>query len=155
MAEEDARFEDADVPPLRLRAETVEDLAVLAAAAQDAVGTLADVALLARKREFAFVINRFRWEARDASGALAERVRCGVTVSNVMAARGSGIDQGERDRVFSLLDMAFEAGEDGTGVLRLLMAGGAEIALEVEALDVTLTDISRPWPASSVPDHGQ
>jgi hypothetical protein len=50
--------------------------------------------------------------------------------------------------------LTFEAGEDGAGVLRLVLSGGAEIAIEVEALSVTLTDLSRPWEAKAVPSHG-
>lgn len=151
MAEKDARFEDGYGGPLRLRAETVDDLSVLSAALQDAVGRLADVAWLAKRRRFALVFNRFRWEAQRRGGG--ERVRCGLTVEHVTAVRGLRLDPGEKDRVISLLDMVFEPGEDAAGVLRLVLAGGAAIALEVEALEITLTDISRPWTTTSVPRH--
>jgi hypothetical protein len=152
MAGEDARFEDAAARPLRLRAETAEDLAVIAAVLQDAVGKLADVAWMPRRRRFALVLNRFRWEEEPRSGG-GERVRCGLNIENVMAVRGLGVDPGAGERIISLLDLAFTPGEDGAGRLRLLLAGGSEIALEVEALDLSLQDISRPWQTGSVPSH--
>jgi hypothetical protein len=47
------------------------------------------------------------------------------------------------------------AGEDGTGVLTLVLAGDGAVALEVEALDVTLQDVTRPYlaPSGKAPDH--
>jgi hypothetical protein len=152
MAEQDARFEDAAARPLRLRAETVEDLAVIAAVLQDAVGKLADVAWMPRRRRFALVLNRFRWE-EERRGAGGERVRCGLNIDNVMAVKGLGVDPGAAERIISLLEIAFEPGEDGAGRLRLLLAGGGEIALEVEALELSLQDLSQPWQTGSVPSH--
>ena len=152
MAAEDARFEDAAGRPLRLRAETVEDLGVIAAVLQDAVGTLADTAWMPRHRRFTLLLNRFRWE-EPVRQNIGERVRCGLDIGNVMAVKGLGLDPADSERVVSLLDLVFEPGEDGAGRLRLVLAGGTEIALEVEALDLALHDISRPWPTPSVPSH--
>lgn len=153
MPTEDARFEDAAGRPLRLRAETSEDLAVIAAVLQDAVGTLADVAWLPRQRRFAMVLNRFRWE-EPVREDIGERVRCGLSIENVGGVKGFGVDPASKERVVSLLDLVFEAGEDGAGRLRIVLAGGAELALAVEALELSLQDISRPWPTPSVPSHG-
>ena len=47
--------------------------------------------------------------------------------------------------MLSLLALVFEPGEDGAGTLRLILAGDGEIALEVECLDVTLADVTRPY----------
>lgn len=152
MVDDDARFEDAAGRPLRLRAETAEDLAIIAAALQDALGTLADVAWMPRRRRFAMVLNRFRWEETP-RGTGGERVRTGLHVDSVMAVRGLGVDPAARERVISLLDIVWEPGVDGAGHLRLLLAGRGEIALEVEALDLSLQDISRPWPTANRPEH--
>lgn len=150
----DARFEDAAPPrPLRLLAETVDDLAVIAAVLQDAVGTVADTAWMPGRRRFVAVLNRFRWEAAPGAPDRAERVRSGLTIENVERVRAIGIDPAARERVFNLLDLAFVPGEDGTGTLRALLSGGAEIAFEVEALDIALSDITKPWVARGVPAH--
>lgn len=151
----DARFEDAD-RPLRLMAETAEDVAVMAAVLQDAVGVVGDAAFLPRRRRFVALLNRFRWEDRAAAerqGRPYERVRAVLSVENVAAARARGVDVSDRKAVYSLLDLAFEPGEDGAGVLRLRLAGGGDIALTVEAVDLTLVDVARPHVARGLPDH--
>jgi hypothetical protein len=58
--------------------------------------------------------------------------------------------------VLSVLQLAWEAGEDGTGRLVLTLAGDGAIAADVEALEVTLTDVTRPYiaPTGKVPSHG-
>jgi hypothetical protein len=153
----DARFEDgAPERPLRLLAETPEDLAVIAALTQDAVGRVGEAAFLPRRRRFAAVLNRFRWEDAEAAaraGRPYERVRATLVIENAMAVKARGVNPADRDAVFSLLDIAFEPAEDGAGLLRLTLSGGADIAVTVEALDITLTDMARPHAARGLPGH--
>lgn len=149
---EDARFEDGAERPLRLRAEAPDDLPVISALLQDAVVDAADIGWARRHRRFALVVNRFRWEdaaAAERQGRPFERVRALLSIEDVQAARATGIDPRDRDLVLSLLALVFEPGEDGTGRLRLILAGDGEIALEVEALDVSLVDVTRPYEAPS------
>ena len=56
----------------------------------------------------------------------------------MLAARASGVDPNDRDLVLEILSLAFEPGDEGAGILRLVLAGDGEIALDVECLDVTL-----------------
>jgi hypothetical protein len=72
-----------------------------------------------------------------------------------MAVRTQGIDRADRDTVLSLLDIAWEPGEDGTGRVILTLAGDGAIAPAVEALDVTLRDVTRPYvaPSGKAPSH--
>jgi hypothetical protein len=149
---EDARFEDGAETPLRLRAESPDDLPILAALLQDAVVETTDIGWARRHRRFALLVNRFRWEdvpAAERQGRPFERVRALLAIEDVQAARATGIDPKDRDLVLSLLTLAFEPGEDGTGTLRLVFAGDGEIALTVEALDVSLADVTRPYEAPS------
>jgi hypothetical protein len=151
----DARFEDAD-RPLRLRAEDVEDLAVLSALLQDAVATVGDAAFLPKKRRFVVMVSRFRWEdapLAERAGRAFERVRATLVVENVLSARARGVDLADRAAVLSVLNAVFEPGEDGAGVLRLALAGGGDVALDVEAIDVSLTDVARPHGARGRPEH--
>lgn len=143
----DARFEDAGERPLRLRAETAEDVAVLSALVQDAVATIGDTAWMPRRRRFGLLLSRFRWEdaaAAERAGRPFERVRALLTVDGALRARASGIDPRARDVVISVLAVGFEPGADGAGIVRLTLAGDGEIALDVECLDVSLTDVARP-----------
>lgn len=141
--------------PLRLAAEDAEDLKAISALLQDAVLTLADMAYLKKTRRFAAVLNRFRWEA-DASGRSTRtgtRIRSGLHIENVLKAESTGIAQDRKDTILSLLALTFEPGEDGQGTLTLTFSAGKALRLHVEALDVTLTDLSESWAAKGRPGH--
>ena len=149
---EDARFEDGAEAPLRLRAEGAEDLTVISALLQDAVGQSGDIAWMPRRRRLAMLVNRFRWEdaARaERQGRPVERVRAMLVIDGALRVRAGGIDPRARDLVLSLLALGFEPGEDGAGTLRLILAGDGEIAIDVEAIDVSLKDVTRPYAAPS------
>lgn len=154
----DARFEDAGEGPLYLAAETAEDLKVIAALCQDAVFPVAEIAWQPKRRRFAVLLNRFRWEDRDtaeSAGRTYERVRSLLVVDGVLRVQSQGIDRREKDLVLSLLDLGFAPGEDGSGRLTLILAGDGAVGLEVEALDVTLKDVTRPYaaPSRKAPEH--
>ncbi len=154
----DARFEDGADVPLLLIARDGDDLAVVSALVQDAVFPITEMKWDRRTRRFALLINRFRWEDRAAAEAARrpyERVQAVLAVEDVTAVRTQGIDRGDRNTVLSLLSIAFAPGEDGTGVLTLLLAGDGAIALSVEALEVSLRDVTRPYaaPSRKAPQH--
>lgn len=156
----DARFEDAGAAPLRLIAQDAEGLAVLAALLQDAVFPITEMSYAAKRRRFALLINRFRWEDRDAAERTRrgfERVQSLLVFEDVLVVKSQGIDRGDQDTVLSLLDIRFQPGADGTGLVEFILAGDGAIALQVEALDATLRDVSRPYlaPSGQVPEHGE
>ncbi len=148
---EDARFEDAE-KPMRLMARSVEDLTVLAALLQDAVGKASDFAYLPKQRRFAFVVNRYRWEREAPERGPGQRVQTGVSIETAMNVRARGVKPGS-DEAVEILDLAWAAGEDSAGSLHILCAGGGEFAVEAEALEVRLDDITRPWDAAARPRH--
>lgn len=154
----DARFEDGAEQPLRLVARDAEDLTVVSSLLQDAVFPVTDMAYDRKRRRFALLVGRFRWEDRgaaDAAGRPYERVRSMLVVEDVLSVRTQGLDLRDRDTVFSLLAATFEAGADGAGRLILTLAGDGAIALAVEALEVRLDDVSRPYiaPSRKAPSH--
>ena len=154
----DARFEDATEAPLHLVARDPEDLAVLSALVQDAVFPITEMRWQAGRRRFGLLINRFRWEDRDAAeraGRRFERVQSLLVVDEALSVRTQGIDRQDRDVVLSLLSVGFEPGEDGTGRVILTLAGDGALALAVEALEVTLRDVTRPYaaPSGHAPGH--
>jgi hypothetical protein len=154
---EDARFEDGGEAPLRLRAFDAEDLAVISAMVQDAVFPGSEMVWQPKRRRFALLLNRFRWEDRSAAlrrGRDFERVRAVLGVEDVVAISSQGIAR-NADTIYSLLSLGWEPGADGAGRLVLTLAGDGAIALACEALEVTLTDVTRPYRAPSrlAPDH--
>mgnify|MGYP001818235094 CR=1 FL=1 len=155
---DDARFEDAGGEvPLRLKAETPEDLPVISALVQDAVFPATEMRWEPARRRFALLLNRFRWEDAAAGRGTRdfERVRSLLVVDDTMKVSSQGIDRRDPDLVLSVLSMTFTPGEDGTGRLELVLAGDGGIALEVEALSVTLRDVTRPYaaPSGKAPRH--
>lgn len=155
----DATFEDGRERPLNLVAYAAEDLEVISSLAQDAVFPVAEMSWRASARRFAILLNRFRWEDRDAAerrGRAYERVQSVLVIENVLRVASQGIDRRDRDMILSVLSVTFEPGEDGAGELLLTLAGDGGIRLSVEALEVTLKDVTRPYhaPSKQVPQHG-
>lgn len=154
----DATFEEGGERPLRLKALDAEDLAVIAALCQDAVFPATEMVWRPRERRFAVLMNRFRWEDCERAarrGRAVERVQSVLVVEDVAAVRSQGVPRKDADTVLSLLDIKFAAGPDGTGTLTLVLAGDGAVALEVEALEVVLRDVTRPYraPSGQVPHH--
>lgn len=155
----DASFEDGREVPLNLGALEEEDLKVISSLVQDAVFPATEMSWRASERRFALLLNRFRWEDRDAAerrGRDYERVRSLLVVDNVLRVASQGVDRRDKDLVLSLLAVDFEPGEDGTGHVLLTLAGDGAIRLSVEALEVSLRDVTRPYraPSGKAPDHG-
>jgi hypothetical protein len=154
----DARFEDGAETPLALVLTDGEDVTVVSALLQDAVFTGADMHFDAKRREFGLLLNRFRWEDRAAAeraGRAYERVRAVLLFRDVLSVKSQGVLK-DGDTVLSLLSCGFEAGADGGGRVVLTLAGDGAVALEVEALNADLRDVTRPYTAPSRhrPDHG-
>ena len=153
---DDARFEDGREAPLNLGAMDADDLQIVSSLAQDAVFAISDMAWRARDRRLAFLVNRFRWEDEGRQRHGAERVRSLLVIDNVLGVASQGIDRSDRDVVLSLLSVAFEPSEDGAGHVVLTLAGDGAIRARVEALEVTLRDVTRPYraPSGKAPEHG-
>lgn len=152
---EDAKFEDAGESPLNLGAYDPEDLQVISSLLQDAIFPVTEMAWGAGKRRFALLLNRFRWEDRGRGRHAPERVQSLLVIENVLHVASQGIDRRDSDMILSLLTVTFEPGEEGAGYVLLTLAGDGAIRLEVEALEVTLKDVTRPYiaPSRKVPDH--
>ena len=154
----DASFEDGAYAdrPLRIAAQSEDDLQVLSTLMQDAVGTVREISWMPKRRRLVLLVNRFRWEDREVAerqGRSSERVRCALVADGVLKVRGRGIDPSDPETVFSLLAIAFDPGEDGAGSLVLQLAGDGDLALEVECIDMRLVDLTKPWEAKAAPSH--
>ena len=156
MSNKDASFEDGREAPLNLGAEDAEDLRVISALVQDAVFPISEMSWRASERRFAMLLNRFRWEDEGRTRHAPERVQSLLVVDNVLSVASQGVERGEKDMILSVLSVAFEAGEDGTGHVHLTLAGDGGLRLSVEALEVSLKDVTRPYkaPSRKAPDHG-
>src|SRR5262249_8894413 len=138
---------------LKLLAEDPADLDVLGAAAQDALVRAGDLAYDPKARRFSALINRFRWEKADGIGPY-ERVQAGLSFEGVLAVRSRHLRRDAPDALASILSLGFQAGEEPPGgIVRIVFAGGGEIALDVECLDAVLVDLGEAWATPRKPDH--
>lgn len=154
----DATFEDGEEKPLQLIAADEEDLQVIASVIQDSVFPIGEMAWRPKERRFAILLNRFRWE--DAANAETrkrpfERVRSVLTIEDASRVASQGVDQSDKELVFSVLSIDFEASEDGAGRVVITLAGDGLLGIDVECLNVTLQDVTRPYiaPSKHMPQH--
>ncbi|WP_208347247.1 DUF2948 family protein [Pseudaestuariivita rosea] len=155
---QDASFEDGREAPLRLVAFDTDDLRVISALVQDAIFPIAEMTWQPKQRRFAILLNRFRWEDETAAERRKrsyERVQSVLTIEDVQKVSSQGIDRSDKDIVLSCLSIDFEPGNDGTGRVLITLAGDGAIALDVEALEVNLRDVTRPYvaPSGHKPEH--
>jgi hypothetical protein len=135
-----------------------DDLAVISALVQDAVLPATEIKWLRRDRKLALLVNRFRWE--DVSQAKTqrrpvERVQSLIVISDVTGVSSQGIDPRDPDLILSILSIEFDGPADGAGQVMITLAGDGAVRASVDALDVTLRDVTRPYvaPSGNVPQH--
>jgi len=141
-------------PDLTLAAEDAEDLEVISARLQDAVAPLKELVYLPKKRRFAALFNRFKWEDKRASANL--RVRSVLHFDGVLSVKSKGLKHGAPDAVVSLLAIRFtpKGAEDPGGEVELVFSAGGVMKLTVECIDAGLTDVGGDWAARGRPAHG-
>lgn len=141
----------AQAQPLRLLAQDEEDLKVISACLQDALTTVGDISYEKRRRRFAMLMQRFRWEVAGRRGG-GERVNAMLHFDFVTRVRTTGIAQDDRRGLLPLLALTIRPADDGV-IIRLAFAGGGAIELTAECIDAQLNDIGAAWQTPRRPDH--
>jgi len=151
----DAKFEDRGEAPLNLGALDEGDLQVISSLTQDAVFPASEMKWDKRAGRFALLLNRMRWEDEGAARHAPERVQSVLMFNTVQGVASQGVPKGDPDTVLSLLQIAFQQTDAPSGHILLTLAGDGAIRLTVEALDVTLKDVTRPYiaPSKKRPSH--
>ncbi|MCL3880696.1 DUF2948 family protein [Marivita sp. GX14005] len=146
----DATFGEGAEQPLRLVAMDEGDLQVVSALCQDAVFPGSEMQWQAARKRFGILLNRFRWEdlpKADRAHRTPERVQSVLVVDHVTRVSSQGVDPKDADTIMSLLSVAPDPEDEGAVILTL--AGDGAIRLEVEEIEVTLRDVTRPYAAVS------
>ena len=148
-----ASFEDVSFKPLRLVAFTVEDLEVISAITQDAVFPSSEMILNSEKRRFAILLNRYFWEKNKSKNV--ERVQAVLAFEDVKNVQTQNINKADNNLALCLLNISFNAEEDGMGTIQIILSGEGAIRLQVEALEVSLRDVTKPYlaPSGLIPHH--
>lgn len=139
--------------PLKLLAQSADDLKVLSSALQDAALKVGDIAYLPKERRLAAVLNRYRWEDGKRTKKAGERVRTGLHFDGVLKAQVQNVPLKNPDHVMELLAIDVDEQDDASACLTLVFSGFAAIRLKVECIEAQLSDLSDPWPARTRPDH--
>ncbi len=154
---QDASFSDGADSALYLGAVTPEDLEVISSILQDGIFFVKDLAWLKKQRQVAVLINRFRWEKKSAytmKKTIPERVRSLLIVDNVLNVSSKGIDSSGRNAPLNLLKLDLAQSKNSI-FLTLLLSDFGAIRCEVEALELSIKDVTRPHKARSgkIPKH--
>jgi hypothetical protein len=134
------------VEPLRLLAEDADDLHIMSAALQDAILRPVDIVWEPSGRRVTLKLSRFCWECGGT------RVMAAMQFGDVLAVKSRRLPR-LPENALELLAMDFEPGEAPGGRVILMFAGGGDLRIDVECLDVVLTDLSERWPVRAAPTH--
>ncbi len=126
---------------LLLRAEDAADLPPLSALLQDAIVAVGEVAFDHKARRLVLLVSRYRWEVEGRS-----RARTAVRIETVLGLQRRAWPTGP----VALDLLSVTVAEDA---LTLKFAGGATLRARIECVDVTLEDMSAPWPVNHRPGH--
>ncbi|MCR9196022.1 MAG: DUF2948 family protein [Hyphomonas sp.] len=139
---------------LRLIAEDATDLEIISSAVQDAVLKAENIKFDRKRRRMTLEINRFQWEDANNKRGPQGRVRSILGFDTVLNVKTRAVSKADPDMVYSVLSIAFDPAEEPPGgKISILFAGDGELALDVEAIDVTLLDSSYEWATRHRPDH--
>lgn len=136
---------------LKLAALDADDLEIIAAHAQDAIGLVGDIIWRPKERRLTLELNRFVWEKTGTR--TYERRRSLLHFARVSAVQSSHIRPDALETIVSLLTIRYVASDAPAGHIFLEFAGGGSMRLDVECIEASLTDLGAAWETSNLPDH--
>lgn len=141
---------------LKIRAEDVEDLAVIAALVQDARTRLRDMVFDDKEHRFMAAFTRYRRERQpdpSSNEGLTERPTA-LLFDCVDEVKHRNIDTSDFEQPLDLMTIATEPGSRHLFHITLIFDQEREIQLRADCLDVRLDDFGEVKPASRLPyDH--
>jgi hypothetical protein len=142
--------------PVRLRAEDVEDLAVMAALLQDARITLREMVFDPDENRFIAAFTRYRRELQSdpaSCDGLTER-RSALRFDCIASVKHKNLDPSDIDRELSLLTVATAPGDRHLMHVELIFDDGVQIQLRTDCIDALLEDFGEPQSCRKTPcDH--
>ncbi|HZZ62233.1 MAG TPA: DUF2948 family protein [Roseiarcus sp.] len=141
----------AAVRGLKLLALDREGLGVISAHAQNTCLRRSDMAWLPKQRRFVIAGMRYDWVG--AKTGAAERVSSVLRFDRVLRVSHLGLADVAKDAPLNLLAVTFEKTDPPAGMIFLVFADGGLVRLDVECLEVELSDMGRRVPAEQCPGH--
>ena len=145
-----------DETPVRLRAEDVEDLAVMAALLQDARISLREMVFDPEDRSFIAAFMRYRRELQPdpkSCDGLTER-RSALRFDCIASVKHRHLDPADLDRELTLLTVATAPGDRHLFHIELIFDEDVQIQLRTDCIDALLEDFGAPQRCRKTPcDH--
>jgi hypothetical protein len=142
-------MEPGTMEPLKFVALDADDLEVVSTHLQDAEVKVADVHWRPHEGRLVIGLDRFDWQAWNASSPELRRHRAALRFERVLSCKCKQVAPSGKDAVLNLLAVEFESTDAPAGVVTLVFSGGPALRLEVECLEVELVDLG---PARVVTD---
>lgn len=142
---------DNKLSEIRWQAESREDLALLSTILQDSILRVSDVSYDRKMHSFTMILNRYAREKGD-----QKRVRSILRVEGVLALKSRGISRDNPEGLMVLLGADFLPDDEPPGgALTFAFAGGGQLKLKLELIELLLMDVSKIWGTKNVPNHGE
>jgi len=139
--------------PLKFIALDKDDLEVISAHLQDATVKIADVHWRPQEKRLVLGVDRFDWTGANASPPEFRRCRAALRFDRVLACKCKRIDPAVKDGVINLLAIEFAESDPPAGAVTLIFSGGHMLRVEVECLEVELSDLGPAWETKHCPAH--
>lgn len=138
---------------LKLIALDKDDLEIISAHLQDAVLKVGDILWRPGERRLVLALSRFDWDSVNEARSEFRRCLTALRFERVNAFKARNIGAGDKDTVLNLLAVEFAENDPPGGIVELVFSGGAAMRLEVECLEVEVTDLGLAWPTAARPRH--
>lgn len=154
---QDASFSEGADRALYLGAFTPQDVEIISTILQDSIFCINDLAWLKKKQRVAVLVNRFRWENKSEyidKNSAPERVKSLLIIDNVLNISSQGIDRFDDSEPLNLLNLDLKKTKKNI-FLTLLLSNFGAIRCELETIELSIKDVTRPYKAYSenIPYH--
>ena len=154
---QDASFSEGADRALYLGAFTLQDVEIISTILQDSIFCINDLAWLKKKQRVAVLVNRFRWENKSEyieKNSAPERVKSLLIIDNVLNISSQGIDRSDSTAPLNLLNLDLKKTKKNI-FLTLLLSNFGAIKFELDAIELSIKDVTRPYKAYSenIPFH--
>jgi len=139
---------------LKLIGKSQKDLKVVSAFIQDSIVLVKDIAFLKQNRTFVMIANRFMWEDIEKRVFRKnKRIRCAIKFEEVFKVKSKNINQKNINRALECLAIKSNTTLDGGYQIKIFFAGDSIITIIVEAIEVSMHDLGKPWTVKRAPLH--
>jgi len=133
---------------LKLKAESLSDLEVIASAVQDSILRMNEIKYNQAGRYMTFRFLRFLNESNSSA-----RLQSGLRVDGVMSVRSRGLNTLDKNFMAVLLDINFTKKQSPAGIINFIFADQIEIQADVECIDMILADLTDAKKTNKKPKH--